>query len=203
MNIQRPAFVYFDLGNVLLYFDHGIAMRNMARIAGVTASQMRQLIFDTDLQIQYETGHITGQQFIARIAQHIDKPLDTAAMLQAAADMFVPNLLIVPVLEAVRDKGLPLGLLSNTCEAHWNWICEQRYPQVFGWFSPVVLSFEAKSMKPDEGIYREAQRLANCEPHEIFFTDDRDDNVEGARRAGWQSVPFTSADRLMEIVNRW
>lgn len=203
MSIERPEFVYFDLGNVLLFFDHGIAMRNMAKIADVSEEEMHRLIFGTDLQIQYETGHISGEEFIDSIARSLSKRLDTKAMLGAAADMFVPNANILPVLQAVRDKGLPLGLLSNTCEAHWNWICERKYPQVHGWFSPVILSYEVKSMKPDGGIYREAAKLVDCDPSKIFFTDDRHDNVDGALQAGWQAVPFTSADRLMEIVQRW
>ena len=33
--MQRPEFVYFDLGNVLLFFDHGIAARSMASLIGV------------------------------------------------------------------------------------------------------------------------------------------------------------------------
>lgn len=33
---MRPRFFYFDLGNVLLYFDHSLAMRKMAKIAGVS-----------------------------------------------------------------------------------------------------------------------------------------------------------------------
>ena len=33
--MRRPEFVYFDLGNVLLYFDHGIAARSMAKLIGV------------------------------------------------------------------------------------------------------------------------------------------------------------------------
>jgi putative hydrolase of the HAD superfamily len=199
----RPAFVYFDLGNVLLYFDHGLAMRAMAKRANVDPKRMHAVIMDSGLQVQYETGLITGHEFVDSIARALDKPLETGPLLQAAADMFVPNPQILPVLQHVRSLGLPIGLLSNTCQAHWNWICELGYPQVDGWFSKVVLSYEAKSMKPDALIYQIATELAGCDPGDIFFTDDRHDNVEGARRLGWQAEPFTSADRLMDLVRHW
>lgn len=201
--IPRPDFMYFDLGNVLLFFDHGLAMRSMAKIAGVAPERMRSVVMDSPLQIQYETGLITGEEFIERIAGSLGISLDTREMLQAAADMFIPNHQIVPVLEYVKRAGIPIGLLSNTCQAHWEWIVEQRYASVVDHFGPIILSYEARSMKPDPHIYRVAESQAGCPPEKIFFVDDRHDNVEGARNAGWIAEPFTSADRLMEQIKHW
>lgn len=200
---MRPDFVYFDLGNVLLYFDHSLALRNMARIAGISTEQMRSIVFDGMLQKEYESGWINGDQFVSRISGTIGRDLNAADMLQAAADMFIPNAHIMPVLEEIRELGIPMGLLSNTCEAHWNWISELAYPQVLGWFTPVILSYEVKSMKPDAHIYQEAQRSSGHEAPGIFFTDDRAENVEAAKKAGWMAEIFVNADRLMQTVERW
>lgn len=200
---MRPDFVYFDLGNVLLFFDHDLAMRKMAKVAGVAPQQMRSIVWDTNLQIEYETGLISGYQFVSRIADAIGRELDPVDMLQAAADMFIPNPHILPILQQVRDMGIPMGLLSNTCQAHWDWIGELGYPQVAGWFSPVILSYEVKSMKPAPHIYNEAQRLAGHEPHRIFFTDDRHENVEAAKNAGWSAELFVNADRLSKTIDGW
>jgi HAD superfamily hydrolase (TIGR01509 family) len=195
--------MYFDLGNVLLFFDHGLAMRSMAKIAGVAPERMREVVMESDLQIEYETGLITGEAFIDRIAESLQTSLDTREMLQAAADMFIPNHQILPVLEHVKRSGVPIGLLSNTCQAHWEWILEQRYASVIDHFGPIILSYEAKSMKPDPHIYHVAESHAGCPPEKIFFVDDRHDNVEGARKAGWMAEPFTSADRLMDQIQHW
>lgn len=200
---MRPHFFYFDLGNVLLYFDHDLAFRRMAKIAGVSPREMRTAVMDTELQIAYETGHISGSEFVDRIAMHLDRPLDAEPMLEAAADMFIANTHILPVLERVKELQIPMGLLSNTCEAHWQWILQQRYPQVVDWFSPVILSFEAKSMKPDHGIYEQAEQRAGVAPEHIFFTDDRADNIEAASKRGWQTQVFVNADRLMQTIDRW
>jgi len=200
---MRPQFVYFDLGNVLLYFDHELAIRKMAKVAGIAAQQMRSIVLDGTLQNEYETGLISGVQFVSRISDSIGKELDAADILQAASDMFVPNPHIIPVLEEIRNLGIPMGLLSNTCEAHWNWIAELSYPQVRGWFAPVILSFEVKSMKPDGHIYSEAQRQSGHNASGIFFTDDRLENVEAATKAGWTAEVFVNADRLLKTVASW
>lgn len=200
---MKPKFFYFDLGNVLLFFDHDLAFRQMAKIADVSPKEMRRAVMDTELQIQYETGHIGGIEFIDRIGKHLDRTLDHPKMLQAAADMFIANTHILPVLERVRSMNIPMGLLSNTCEAHWNWILEMRYPQVIDWFSPVILSYEAKSMKPDHGIYSIAEQKSGYQPNELFFTDDREDNIAAARARGWQAEVFINPDRLMNTIDTW
>jgi HAD superfamily hydrolase (TIGR01509 family) len=51
-------------------------------------------------------------------------------------------------------------------------------------------------MKPDRAIYDEAIRRAGAPAHEIFFTDDRRENVDGARAAGLDAVLFTSPAQL-------
>ncbi|MEQ1827468.1 MAG: HAD family phosphatase [Pirellula sp.] len=200
---MRPDFVYFDLGNVLLYFDHRLAMRKMAKVAGVSYSEMHGVVMESNLQIDYETGTISGEEFVERISEAVGKKLDAPEILQAAADMFVPNTHILPALTRVRELGIPMGLLSNTCEAHWNWIMELRYPQVVGWFSPVILSFEVKSMKPDCKIYEEAQRLSGCPHDRIFFTDDRADNVAAAKNLGWETEQYVNTDRLLKRMENW
>ena len=57
-------------------------------------------------------------------------------------------------------------------------------------------------MKPEPKIYAESARLAGVRPEEIFFTDDRADNVAGAREAGWDAVLFESAGQLSGELRR-
>ena len=58
-------------------------------------------------------------------------------------------------------------------------------------------------MKPEPEIYRVSTELARTKPESIFFTDDRLENIQGAQQAGWNAVQFTSADRLMDIIESW
>lgn len=201
--MQRPEFVYFDLGNVLLFFDHGIAARSMARLIGVEPQDIKRLVFDSDFQLAYERGELSSRDFAAILSEKFQKELPFEELMVASADIFVPNMNILPVLEKIRSLKIPMGLLSNTCDAHWNWIVQMKYPQLQGWFDPIVLSFEVRSMKPEPEIYRLCSEIAEIHPESIFFTDDRPENVQGAIEAGWNGHVFTSADRLMEIVEAW
>ncbi|MDZ4848747.1 MAG: HAD family phosphatase [Pirellulaceae bacterium] len=200
---DRPAFVYFDLGNVLCFFDHATSARQMAEVAGSDSATLRRLVFESDLEHRYETGLITGEDFVAEIADKLECKLSTAEMLEAASAMFQPNLAILSVLESIRDLGIPMGLLSNTNKAHWEWISRQHYPVVDGWFDPIILSYEVKVMKPDRTIYELATARANVSAERIFFTDDRHDNCRGAKAANWQVFQFVDAASLLKVVQGW
>jgi FMN phosphatase YigB (HAD superfamily) len=201
--MTRPEFVYFDLGNVLLYFDHGIAARSISKLFGVQPEDIKTLVFDSDFQLAYERGELTSKEFAGILSEKFKKQVPFDDLMVAAADIFVPNMNILPVLERIRSLRIPMGLLSNTCDAHWSWIVKMGYPQLQGWFDPIVLSFEVKSMKPEPEIYHLCAELAEIHPESIFFTDDRPENVQGAIQAGWNASVFTSADRLMDIVDTW
>jgi HAD superfamily hydrolase (TIGR01509 family) len=59
------------------------------------------------------------------------------------------------------------------------------------------LSFELKACKPSPKIYTGAANKAQVRPDEIFFVDDTPGHVEGARRAGFDAVPYTTTPRLV------
>ncbi len=201
--MTRPSYFYFDLGNVLVFFDHGKCVHNLATLAGVPDARMRHIVFESGLEDRYESGAISSLEFVQAIEHAVQKSLDPTAVLEAAADMFWENESILPVLDQVQRQGIRLGLLSNTCEAHWNWIVQKRYRTVLGWFEHHVLSYEVKSMKPASSIYEEAMRLTGVPANEILFVDDRIDNIEGARAAGWNGIPFVDAAGLLRTMEAW
>ena len=73
----------------------------------------------------------------------------------------------------------------------------KRFPALPQLFPIRVTSFEAKSMKPDNKIYEVAVEKAGVLPREIFFTDDKPENVQAAQAAGLEAVLFTTATELL------
>jgi HAD superfamily hydrolase (TIGR01509 family) len=175
----------------------------MATVARSTPETIRRLVFESDLEHRYETGLITGKEFVEEISRKLDRVIPVEAMLEAASAIFQPNLEMLGVLQAIRDRGIPMGLLSNTNAAHWEWIIRQNYPVVDGWFDPIVLSYEVKAMKPNRLIYDHATNEAKVAASDIFFVDDRIDNVVGAEQAGWRAEPFQDVAKLLKRVGAW
>ena len=59
-----------------------------------------------------------------------------------------------------------------------------------------------RAMKPDAKIYEFAAAQVKVAPEEIFFVDDRAENVAGARRRGWHAVQFSDARQLAEDLGQ-
>ncbi|MEM8736134.1 MAG: HAD family phosphatase [Planctomycetota bacterium] len=201
MNPSR--FVYFDLGMVLVEFDHTIGIRQLAAVTGATETDAQRVVFESGLQNEYETGLVTSEQFAAQINGELGSHATTSAIIESLSAIFTLNEPILPVLESVRASGLPMGILSNTCQGHWEWIAKQNLPVPGDWFEFAVLSYEAKSMKPDAGIYEVSESRCHCAGSNIFFTDDRKENIQAANARGWSTHLYRHAGDLLHEFQSW
>jgi 2-haloacid dehalogenase len=57
-------------------------------------------------------------------------------------------------------------------------------------------------MKPDAGIYAEAERRFALEPPATVFIDDRADNIAGACARGWQGIVHRDHRGTVEALRR-
>lgn len=199
----QDPFVFFDLGNVLVHFDHDIAVRNVARLTNRQLDLVRETLFHSGLQDQFETGLVTSGQFATSALQQLQSELAPGDFLEAISAIFHPNLNILGILRQLKNANVPMAILSNTCESHWEWIVKQRWPVLEEWFDFYVLSYEAQSMKPDARIYEVCEAKSGRQPAQLFFTDDRAENVAAAHKRGWQTYQFSDAAGLAQALQHW
>ena len=114
----------------------------------------------------------------------------------ANSQIFELNVPIVPIVGHLKAAGYPMGILSNTCEAHWEHVSDGRFCVISRFFPTLVLSYQLRISKPDPDIYRAAVQCAGVAPGRIFFVDDRRENVEGACRAGLDAVLYRGPQAL-------
>ena len=195
-SISTPEFIYFDLGRVLLTFDHEIAVRQLATLGSVPRDKIRDVVFEGSLQAEYERGDISTEEFCRRLRAETGIKQSDADICQAASDIFVPNQPVIEILEELYLKQWPLGLLSNTCDAHWQWIEQQQY-SFLNRLEPLVLSFRAGVAKPESEIYEIAIERVGLLPRNIFFVDDLPANVAGAKAAGLDAVLYSTPTQLL------
>ncbi len=205
-------FVYFDLGNVLVSFDPQRGCRNLADWAGCMPAAVDEAIWKSGLEQDFECGRLDPAAFARLVAEALQVPaerLDAQGqpLLDLLSDMFTPLPEMLPIIQRLRQAGIGLGILSNTCHAHWDWITRQSWPVCSGWPSVHVLSYEVGQMKPAAEIYAVAERLAGVPAEQIFFTDDRPENVAGAISAGWQAAVFDGPQDLdgwlQRVIPQW
>ena len=191
-------FLYFDLGNVLLRFDHRRACHQLARIAGVSFDRIWDAMFAGGLESALERGELDRESFPLALADELACPVgDLAGWERAVADIFEPMEGMADLVADLHRADLRLGLLSNTNIVHWEFVSEN-YPWLVECFERHVLSYRVGTMKPYLAIYEAAERLAGCRPEEIFFVDDQWDNAAVARGRGWDAVRFESPEQLRQ-----
>lgn len=195
MTHQAPDFIYFDMGNVLVTFDESRAVRQIAEASSVEPARVREILFDSGLQRQYEEGRVSVELVYETFCRESGTRPDFHVLEHAASDMFELNVPIVPLIVHLDAAEYRLGILSNTCHSHWNHL-RKRFRILKLYFDPVVLSYEVGAMKPDESIYQAAIDRAGVPAERIFYVDDRLENVEGARRSGMDAVQFQGVTQL-------
>jgi putative hydrolase of the HAD superfamily len=200
MSRKPPSLIYFDLGNVLLKFDHQIGCRQIAELTGLAADEVSQMLFAEGLEVRYERGEIDSRQFYELFCARSGTRPEYEAWQHAGSAIFELHVPVVPVLAHLKYAGHRLGVLSNTCENHWHYLSSGRYCVIPSYFDVFALSFQVKALKPAPEMYQAAARLAGVEPADIFYMDDRAENVDGARAVGFDAVQFTSAHELARAL---
>jgi len=197
---MKPSFLYFDLGNVLLSFSHDRMCRQMAEFAGVEPAAVRRALFEPasplSVQWRFERGDLNALAVYEHFCEQCGVRPDRAALQAAGRDMFAEISETVAIVEQLAAAGCRLGVLSNTNPIDWEFVSFGRFPFLNRLFEHAVLSYEARAMKPERAIYDLAVRRAGVPASEVFFADDRQENVAGALTAGLDAVLFTTAGQL-------
>jgi putative hydrolase of the HAD superfamily len=189
--MTKIEFIYFDLGNVLISFDHSRAFQQIAQMTGISPTHAEQILFGSGLQTQYEKGEISTQEFHQFFCKQAQVSISVENLCFAASNIFEPIEDSIQLLQRLKQAGHRIGLLSNTCDCHWRFILDDaRFKFLHSSFELTVLSFVVGHVKPDPEIYRIAARQANCAPESILFIDDKQENVKSAQSYGIDGIHF-------------
>jgi putative hydrolase of the HAD superfamily len=187
--------ILFDLGNTLIPFDYSRGFSGIAPFSSCPVEEMRRRIAASDLAQRFETGRMSGPQFVREFSELIElRPLDYRQFCDIWCSIFLPETLIPDGMLLRLRENYRLVLLSNTNEIHFSMIWE-KYP-LLRHFHELVLSHRIGVMKPAPEIYRAAVERAGCRPEECLFTDDVPAYVDAGRREGLDAVQFQSLAEL-------
>ena len=114
----------------------------------------------------------------------------------------------LPVLREVRERGLKIGLVSNSARDVREFARHHALDIDAG-----ISSFHHGKTKPHASIFRAVLELLEVEPHEaVMVGDSLSDDVEGARAIGMQAVlvdrlglepPFEPRIRTLSDLSRY
>ncbi|WP_437225227.1 HAD family hydrolase [Planctomicrobium sp. SH661] len=187
-----------DMGNVLVFFSHERMCVQIGEVCGRSAADVRQHLLDSSLQWEFERGLIDESQLHARLEELFQCRISLPDLVRATGDIFELNSTIVPVLAALKKRGMRLVLLSNTCISHVNFIRE--HWDVLDLFDHLVLSYEVGSVKPEDGIYLAALKEIGCRPEECLYIDDISTYIDKGRTFGLNAEVFTTTAHFLDTL---
>lgn len=192
--------IFFDLGNVLLFFSHDKMYRQIADLCGLPRENVHQSTFTKVLIDDFETGRVDIQAIHQFLCEISGKQVDFKSTIEAISNIFELNQAIVPIIKELKKTQIPLYVLSNTNEAHFDY-AYTHFP-VLHLFDGYVLSYEVGAKKPEKTIYEKALAKAGCLPHEVFYTDDIPEYVQGARNLKIDAEPFLDVPTLKSQLQK-
>lgn len=193
--------VVFDLGKVLVDFDYSIAAKKIASRSTRQIENLSELLSGSTLLMRFESGQIGKDQFFAEVQKATGFAGGMGEFSDYFADIFAPIEPMIEIQEDLRRRKIPTYIFSNTNEiaaAH----IRRNFP-FFSGFDGYILSYEVGAMKPVEKIYDSLERMSKRRGADIFYIDDRPENVETAARRGWQNVLHESVEKTSAALNKF
>ena len=189
-----------DLDGVIRHWD-GEALEAASMALGLERGVLFEVAFDEALMQQSITGVITAETWQEEISLRVSgrSGIDP----EAVADLWNGQRWariddeVLDIVDAVRDCGHRVALFSNATTR-----LERDLDRlgVAEHFDIIVNSSRLGLAKPDPLAFEAAARLVGVKPAECVFLDDREDNVEGARRAGLRAELYAGVDALRALL---
>ncbi|PKL81678.1 MAG: HAD family phosphatase [Ignavibacteriae bacterium HGW-Ignavibacteriae-3] len=198
--MQKYSVIVFDLGNVLIPFDYAPLIQKFNGIRKNLGDEFAKFYEENyEIHRNYERGQISSNDFIAKMLKVLDHKVTPDEFCGLFSSVFTVNEKVVELLPRLK-KDYTLILLSNTNEIHrkYGW---QKY-EFLNQFEKLILSYEVGSVKPEEKIYRSAEKFSGRPSSEHFFIDDIAQYVEGAIKCGWGGVQFIDYESLVKELKR-
>lgn len=178
----------FDLGGILVDVNLNNIYSGLEALGFAPETQKANMAGLTRWATDYEQGLVSTEAFFS----HIQSFCRPGTSLDAVRGVWNSVILDTTQQRLQLVKGLGDGhrvfLLSNTNEAHWEYIRQHTFidnghaPEEL--FERVFLSYEMKLIKPDVRIYEEVIRATGIVPGETLFIDDRAENLASAATLG-------------------
>ncbi len=191
--------VVFDMYETLITHYHGKSplyfSPQMAEDAGVLLEEFQEIwrgkeqertmgklsLEDTLCEILVHNTSCSEDEVTTRVAQMAKKRIATA---ESCFENLHPE--IIPMLSALKEKEIRIGLISNCFSEEAQVI---RKSKLAPYFDTICLSYELGMRKPQPEIYAECVKRLGVKPQECLYVGDGGScELEAARQFGMRAA---------------
>jgi FMN phosphatase YigB (HAD superfamily) len=195
------AIVVFDLGKVLVEFDHSIAARRIAAQSRKSPAEIEVLIAQSRYIVDYETGRVTRREFYEWVREAAGFRGTLEEFGGFCADIFTAIPPMIELHARLHRRGVPTYIFSNTNELAIEHV-RRNFP-FLGNFDGYIYSYEVGAMKPDAKIYEALEKLSGRRGADIVYLDDRPENVAGGAARGWRAILHETPEKTRAAMEKF
>ncbi len=192
-------FLFSDIGGVLLSNGWGYKSRKMAakkfKIDYEQMDALHNFIFNV-----FEIGKVTLDDYLDWVIfnQPRNFPKEDFVNFMLSQSIQLPQILPWLVDWKKNHPGVKIISINNEARELNNYRIKKFNLHAF--FDAFISSCEVGMRKPDPGIFRLALGIAQAEPHECLYFDDRPTLVEAARKEGIHAHHHQTFEETKKII---
>ena len=149
--------------------------------------------------VEFELDKLSEEQFLKSFFAD-RRSFDHEAFVRTVRDGYAFLDGIVPLLQSLNERGLPMHTFSNY--PRWYAMIEEEL-QLSRYLQWSFVSCELGHRKPDLSAYTEVLRQLDIDGHRCVFIDDRESNCRAARQAGMRALRFQGVSSLLPHFEAW
>lgn len=192
--------VIFDLGRVLIDYNHDASLDAVAALSQVTPVEIRALF--QAIAGATGIGELDAEQIHRYFVEQAGVPDDFGRFIEAfGAGLTRNEAALSYAVELQQRPGVTVGVISNTNQAHILWL-DAHLPEL-AQLDLVMMSSEVGMAKPDPAIYELALELLNLPAGQAIFVDDLTPNVIAAQGLGMAGIVHASWETTRPALEAW
>ena len=188
--------IVFDLGNILVDVDY----RRFTDAMGWDYDIFMKF-YTSDFFREFEVGKRNEEDFFIELNKHI--PMKEGDEQKYRNNIHRPFPLRPRTWAKVHwlKKHYNIILFSNTNSLDFNAV--DKNIDLRRVIRSSYVSYAQGFLKPDPRSYQRLVELFNIDPSETLFVDDKPENIEGAKKAGWHAEVIESEESLFEVLEKY
>ena len=181
--------VVFDVGKVLVAFTPVEMMKSLG-FDDETCEIVLNAVFHSKLWDVNDKGTMTTEEltqgFIANAPEYEEQVKLAFQHVGDAIEMFP---FVMEWVKDLKARGYHLYIISN----YGDYTFEQTKHKMefLPYMDGIIFSYQHKMIKPDLEIYEKLLNDYQLKAEECVFIDDRLENVEAAKKVGYEGIVFT------------
>jgi putative hydrolase of the HAD superfamily len=145
----------------------------------------------------YDRNDLDSVQYWAEVLGHSPASMRVRRLVAIDTVMWSqPNHASLAAIGRAAERGIKLALLSNAPADLADSFGKLPWLAIF---KPRLFSGHLGIIKPEPAIYTVALDALHAEPQHVTFIDDRQENIQAAKRAGMRVKHFTRPEQIDRV----